>query len=61
MIGSVWNWLGISKEDFDILVKEKKNKCLKCDKNVSPYTPFCTWHLGAFHRWRNKLIEEGKI
>ncbi len=51
-------WMGLSKEEFEELKKERKGICLRCDKTIRKYRPLCSHHIGAFHRWQQKKMRE---
>lgn len=62
MIWSVWEWLGISKEEF--LKKVKFGTCVKCGKpSKTRADSLCLGHSRAFHRWANRQtkLEEGEF
>lgn len=53
---TVYDWLGISEEDFAKI--RAKGKCVKCEKLTTIYENLCHGHKIAYHRWRNKKEKE---
>lgn len=55
---TVWEWLGVSKEDFEKI--SGKDKCVKCGKPTRYSHNLCHGHHIAYHRWVNKKVKEDK-
>ena len=57
MILPVWEYLGISQEEF--YKTRKSGICIKCGlEAINKYHCLCRGHHSAFHRWINKKERE---
>jgi len=57
---TVWDWLGITKEEFEKNVKP--GFCINCGKPTGDkYSNLCKGHKIAYHRWRNQKKQNKPI